>query len=96
MLLPGWWYAITARSLLDLLTNTPDLVELAPQIRCRTLFLRGDEEPPHLYPAEEFRARAGGQVEVRVLDDCDHFYNGAEGTTGELVGDWLASVVAGS
>ena len=40
MLLPGWWYAITAESFLDL-ANCPDILELAPQIGCPVLYVRG-------------------------------------------------------
>src|SRR5437879_2281647 len=32
MLVPGWWYAISAESFLDRLTETPDTLELAPTI----------------------------------------------------------------
>ena len=70
-----------------------DIVELSPRIGCPTLYVRGADEPPDLYPAEEFRERAAGRVEVRTLD-CDHFYNGAEATLGDLVGDWIASLPA--
>ena len=90
MLLPGWWYAISASSLLDLMANAPDVLELAPRIACPTLYLRGAEEPEDLYPAEAFAERAAGPVDVRVLADCDHFYTGAEARVGELVAKWLA------
>jgi pimeloyl-ACP methyl ester carboxylesterase len=46
ILLPGWWYVTTARTFLDHLTELPDVLALAPQIRCPSLFLRGDSEPP--------------------------------------------------
>ena len=91
MLLPAWWYATTAHSLLDLMANTPDILELSPKIACPTLYVRGANEPPDLYPAEQFRERAGARVDVRILD-TDHFYNGAETTVGELVGDWIAAL----
>ena len=93
MLLPGWWYVTTASSWVDLLNNTPDILELAPEVRCPTLYVRGDQEPADLYPAEEFQARAGGSVDVLILDGCDHFYNGVEESTADAVGDWLASTV---
>ncbi|HEY6820867.1 MAG TPA: alpha/beta fold hydrolase, partial [Burkholderiales bacterium] len=57
MLLPGWWYACTAESFVDLLANVPDILELAPAIRCPTLYVRGDKEPRELYPAEAFSQR---------------------------------------
>ena len=90
MLMPGWWYAISAESFLDRLDNTPDALELAPRVTCPTLFIRGDQEPPASYPAEEFKARAGGRVTVEIVADCDHFYNGREQVVQELVASWLA------
>jgi len=61
MLLPGWWYVITAESFLDL-RNCPDILELAPRIACPTLYVRGDQEPRDLYPAEEFARRANSSA----------------------------------
>jgi len=89
MLLPGWWYAITAGSFLDL-ANCPDILELAPRIACRTLFMRGDREPRELYPAEAFARRCGGTCEVDIVKDCDHFYNGCEEAVAGRVAGWLA------
>lgn len=88
ILLPAWWYVISAHSLLDLMANAPDILELAPEVACPTLYVRGAGEPPDLYPAEAFAERAAGRVDVRLLD-CDHWYNGLEATVGELVADWL-------
>jgi hypothetical protein len=53
------------------------------------LFLRGDQEPPDLYPAEVFAAACAGPCDVRVLERCDHFYTGHEGVVAKLIGDWL-------
>src|SRR5262249_42869797 len=33
MLMPGWWYAISAESFLDRLTETPDTLALAPRVK---------------------------------------------------------------
>src|SRR5207248_8695376 len=63
MLLPGWWYVTSAVSFLDL-TNCPDILALAPRITCPVLYLRGDEEPRDLYPAEEFRRRCAGPCTI--------------------------------
>jgi pimeloyl-ACP methyl ester carboxylesterase len=93
LLLPGWWYALTAESFLDLLTEVPDIVELAPRIGCPTLYLRGDREPRDLYPAEEFSARAGGACRVEIVADCDHFYRGREDAVAESVCGWLAETL---
>ena len=89
VLLPGWWYIITAESFLDLCENTPDTLEAAPRVRCPTLYVCGDREPAELYPAEEFQRRAGGPTEVVIIDECDHFYNGVEGEVARTVVTWL-------
>jgi len=94
MLMPGWWYAITAASFLDRLTETPDVLELAPGIQCPTLFIRGDREPREQYPAEEFSSRCGGPCTVEIVSDCDHFYSGREQAVQALVRGWLASTLS--
>lgn len=86
MLLPGWWYATTAGSFLDI-TNCPDILELAPKIRCPVLYLRGDKEPRDLYPAEEFAKKTDCKVEI--VPDCDHFYNGCEEAVSGIISRWL-------
>jgi pimeloyl-ACP methyl ester carboxylesterase len=93
MLLPGWWYVITAESFIDMLTEVPDILELAPRIACPTLFLRGDEEPAEIYPAEEFRRRARGPCAIEIVRNCGHFYVGREEAVAELVTGWLARTI---
>jgi pimeloyl-ACP methyl ester carboxylesterase len=90
MLVPGWWYVITAESFLDRMTEMPDVLDLAPTIRCPTLFIRGDEENPETYPAERFKERSGGPCDVEIVENCDHFYVGREAVVSELVSRWLA------
>ena len=94
MLLPGWWYAVTARSLIDYASNIPDTLALAPRVACPVLYLRGDKEPAHIYPAEEFAACCKGPCEVRIVSDCDHFYGGHEDAVGDIVAAWLEGVMA--
>jgi pimeloyl-ACP methyl ester carboxylesterase len=89
MLMSGWWYVVTARTYLDFSTELPDTVALAPQIRCPVLFVRGDAEPAHIYPAEDFAQAAGGDCEVKIVEDCDHFYTGRAEAVGELLAGWL-------
>ena len=91
LLMPGWWYAITAESFLDL-ANCPDILELAPKIRCPVLYVRGDQEPKDLYPAEEFSRRASGACEVQIVPRCNHFYVGREAEISERVTRWLAGL----
>jgi pimeloyl-ACP methyl ester carboxylesterase len=93
MLLPGWWYAITAESYLDYSANLPDVLALAPEIECPVLYIRGDKEPAHIYPAEEFAARAGGRCDVRIVKDCDHFYGGREDAVTVIITEWLGDVM---
>lgn len=91
--LPGWWYVATAESFLDLLTELPDVLELAPTIRCPTLYVRGEQEPADRYPAEAFAERAGGPCTVRIVADCGHFYVGREDEITRLVVDWLGEAL---
>ena len=93
MALPGWWYVISARSLVDYATHTPDLLDLAPRIRCPVLFVRGDGERPHVYPAEAFAERCSSRCEVVIVPNCDHFYTDREGYVADLVVDWLRDKV---
>ncbi len=94
MLMPGWFYVITAGSFVDLETNLPVTLDNAKRISCPVLYVRGDEEDRGLYPAEEFAELSPGPVDVRILKDCDHFYTGREQVLGELVAGWLNHVLA--
>jgi len=93
MLMLGWWYAISAESFLDRLTETPDGLALAPTIKCPTLYVRGDKESRENYPAEDFRARAGGPCDVEIVPDCDHFYDGREEAIRAIVSSWVAKAM---
>ncbi len=92
MLMPGWWYVITAESFLDRASAMPDMLELAPRITCPSLFLRGDEESADNYPAEAFKARSGGPCDVDIIPNCDHFYRGRQDAVIQRVTSWLRSV----
>ncbi|HWI16065.1 MAG TPA: alpha/beta hydrolase, partial [Burkholderiales bacterium] len=93
MFMPGWWYVITAESFLDRLTEVPDVMGLAPQVRCPVLFIRGDRENAQRYPAEEFCERATAPAVAKVIPQCDHFYNGREETVIEEVTAWLSQTL---
>ena len=93
LLMPGWWYVISAESFLDMLSNCPDILELAPQIACPVLYLRGDREPRDLYPAEEFQRRARGPCSVDIVPDCDHFYRGREDEVAKRVNMFIKTAV---
>jgi pimeloyl-ACP methyl ester carboxylesterase len=93
MLIPAWWWVISARTYLDRLTNAPDLVANAAKIKCPVLFIRGDQEPIDNYPAEKFAANCAGPCEVTIVPNCDHFYVGAEDKVSKIVTDWLSKTV---
>jgi pimeloyl-ACP methyl ester carboxylesterase len=90
LLMPGWWYVISAESFLDRIGMVPDTIALAPKIKCPVLCIRGDKEDVHRYPAEEFQRAAGGPCQVEIIPDCDHFYNGRESQVAGIVSSWLA------
>jgi pimeloyl-ACP methyl ester carboxylesterase len=94
LLVPGWWYVVSAASYVDWLDNVPDVLALAPQIRCPVLYLCGDEEPAETYPAEEFRRRAGGPCAVDIVPRCNHFYVGREDAVTRSVTGWLAGLAS--
>jgi len=96
IVLPGWFWLATAETYLDYAYQLPDVLELAPRITCPTLYIRGDQEPAHVYPAEEFAARAGGRCDVRIVKDCDHFYTGREDEVSAIVTSWLGDILAQS
>jgi pimeloyl-ACP methyl ester carboxylesterase len=89
MQVPGWWWVISAQSFVDYLDNCPNILDLAPQVRCPVLFLRGDREADDVYPGEAFVRRAGGPAEFALVPDCDHFYRGGEQQAVSLIANWL-------
>jgi pimeloyl-ACP methyl ester carboxylesterase len=95
MFMPGWWYVISAESFLDRIATVPDTIRLAPRINCPVLAIRGDKEDIDRYPAEEFRAAAGGPCTVEIVADCDHFYNGKHEVVAEIVSKWLTKTLPG-
>jgi pimeloyl-ACP methyl ester carboxylesterase len=89
LLMPGWWYVISAESFLDRISTVPDTIALAPKIKCPVLAIRGDQEDAERYPAEEFQRAAGGPCQVEIIANSDHFYNGREDHVAGLVSAWL-------
>ncbi len=73
-----------------LLSELPDILELASHITCQVLYLRGDQEPADLYPVEEYQRRAGGPCQIEIVRNCGHFYVDREATVTEVVANWLA------
>ncbi len=93
MIVPGWWYVISAQTYVEFLDNCPDIVEMAGQVPCETLFVRSVEEPPDLYPAEEFAARSRQPVDIRIIEAGGHYYLGGERLVNDAVAYWLADRV---
>jgi pimeloyl-ACP methyl ester carboxylesterase len=85
MLLPGWWFVLSAESYVDRMTQMPDILELAPIIKCPVLYIRGDQESSAAIPSENFQQCAGGRCDVAVIPGCDHFYNGREAAVCDIV-----------
>jgi pimeloyl-ACP methyl ester carboxylesterase len=89
LLMPGWWYAISAASLVDRIERTPDLLAHAAAISCPSLAIRGSLEPASTYPMEEFARRAAGPASYRVIEGCDHWYVGFESVVSAAIVEWL-------
>lgn len=94
ILMPGWWYAITAESFIDRLTEVPDTIALAPSVKCPILCIRGDREDAVRYPAEAFARAAKASATAKVIENSDHFYNGREDVVAETVVSWLARTLS--
>ncbi|MEK9707093.1 MAG: hypothetical protein VW618_04665, partial [Alphaproteobacteria bacterium] len=45
------------------------------------------EERRESYPAEDFAAGCTGAYEVKIVENCDHFYRGREDNVAGLVQD---------
>lgn len=87
--LPGWWYAITAASWVDLAENVPETVENGRRYPGPILALRGALEPEEVYPAEGVAAAAGGRARLSIIPGADHFYNGREAEFIAAVTGWF-------
>jgi pimeloyl-ACP methyl ester carboxylesterase len=94
IMMPGWYYVISAESFLDRLTAIPNTIELAPTITCDVLAIRGDLEDQDRYPAEEFAAACSGKVDVHIIQHCDHFYNSKEAEVSNLITSWLSQKIS--
>ncbi|MBI2295693.1 MAG: alpha/beta fold hydrolase [Betaproteobacteria bacterium] len=92
---PGWWYAITAASWVDLSEKVPSTVENARLYPGPILALRGSKEAPDAYPVEAVAAAAGTRATLAVIPGADHFYNGVEAEFARVVCDWLSKTVTG-
>ncbi len=72
MLVPGWWWVISADTFVDYLDTCPDILELAPQMRCPVLFLRGDKEPQHIYPGHFYGGREAAAMRIAARWFASH------------------------
>jgi pimeloyl-ACP methyl ester carboxylesterase len=94
IVLPGWFWVIAAETWLDYTSTLPDVLALAPRITCPVLYVRGDKEPAHIYPSEEFSRRVQGACEAPIVGNCDHFYGGREDTVMGIVTEWLTRTMS--
>ena len=90
--LPGWWYAITAASWLDLSENVPGTVENARRYPGPILAVRGGRESEESYPAGAVATAACGRATLAVIEGGDHFYNGVESEFARVVLDWFSGL----
>jgi hypothetical protein len=89
---------ISARSYVDKYGREEryDLLRYVPKLSCPALFVYGGKElaegrPPFagIDRAVSEAARADQSLEVRVVPDADHFYNGLHEPTAEVIARWL-------
>lgn len=92
MVMPGWWHVVTAETYLDRISNMPDIIANARHITCPVLYVRGDQEVPSLYPAEEFKEAAAGPCDISIVPDCDHYYKGRSDAVTSVVANWLQTL----
>jgi pimeloyl-ACP methyl ester carboxylesterase len=94
MLLPGWWWVISAESLLDYSRNMPNTLDNARRIKSPVLYVCGEEEPEDVYPVRQFARLCTAPCETVILPGCDHFYTGREREVAALVTKWLRRTLA--
>ena len=91
MLVPGWWYVISANTYVQFLDHCPDIVDLATRLPCEALFVRDIVEPKDLYPAEEVAAASPHPVAIQELAAGGHYYRGGERIVAQAVCKWLST-----
>lgn len=93
MLVPGWWYVISARTYVEFLEHCPDIIAWSDQIPCPTLYIRDIGEPTDLYPGEGVARRSNRPFTLKILDAGGHYYSGGEQLIAETIGQWLSPLV---
>ena len=78
--MPDWYWITTPRSIDDLATNLPHLIEEPSRIKCPVLFILRDQEPEDLHLAEAFKKACKSTVDVVIIKSSNHFYVSAETT----------------
>lgn len=91
LLVPGWWRVVSADAVMAMLTETPDVLEIAEAVTVPTLAIRGSLEPDWAYPVDGFAARAPAECKTLVLEGCAHFYVGYETQVTDLALEWISS-----
>lgn len=93
LLMPRWWFAVSATSLLDRVDATPDLLAHAPAVVAPTLAIRGATESAETYPMERFAELTAGPGDSFIIPDCDHWYRGHEDSVADRIAIWLDTVL---
>jgi pimeloyl-ACP methyl ester carboxylesterase len=94
LILPHWWYAISAESLVDRADNTPDVLANAVLVPCPVLTFRGSRESATAFPMERFAALVGKGSKAVVIEDGNHFYDGSENFVAESIIEWLEALAS--
>jgi pimeloyl-ACP methyl ester carboxylesterase len=92
--MPDFWFVASAHSIVDRMANTPDILALAPGIRCPSLYIRGADESAEFYPVEEFRRLASAECRIELVPGLEHFYTDGERLVAPLVTQWLQDLTA--
>ena len=89
MLLPGWWWVISAESFLDRSPKYSRYRRTCREGPLSVSLLSRRKRTARAYPAEAFAANAAAPCEVRIVPDCDHWSTGHENEVAVVVAEWL-------
>ena len=77
MLIPAWWWVISARTYLDRLSNAPDLVANAPKSNVPSYSSAVTKSRWKTIQPNASKKTAPA-LRIVIVPNCDHFYVGAE------------------
>ena len=90
MLMPGWWYVISAESFLDRLTEMPDVLELAPRSAVRRCSSAATRKTPRTIRPNASATALAGNAMSRSCPIATISMSGARTRSATLVAGWLA------